>query len=126
MRKEVDRKFVGMEEKWEGIRRELEALREGLSLVGEKGTPIVTKFSSDFETTAPKEGEFFKDIETDTLTVTIEGETVTTQGETVPRVAIEGDKLAIEYSYRHIASAMAIGAGIGTLITAFIFGSFGG
>lgn len=121
----MERKFGGMEGKWEEIRRELEALREGISLIREKGTPIVSEFSSESETPTLKEGEFSKDL-ADTLTVTIDGETVTTQGETVPRVAIDGDQIVIEYSYRHIVSAMAIGAGIGTLVSAFIFGSFGG
>lgn len=34
--------------------------------------------------------------------------------------------VVVEYSYKHIASAMAVGAGIGTLATAFLLGSFSG
>lgn len=34
--------------------------------------------------------------------------------------------VVVEYSYRCIATAMAVGAGIGTLATAFLLGSFGG
>ncbi|KAK7073621.1 hypothetical protein SK128_018990 [Halocaridina rubra] len=34
--------------------------------------------------------------------------------------------VVVDYSYRHIATAMAVGAGIGTLATAFFLGSFSG
>lgn len=38
----------------------------------------------------------------------------------------KGKTIIVDHSYRHIASAMAVGAGIGTLATAFLLGSFSG
>ena len=45
-------------------------------------------------------------------------------GETVEKQ--EPSRSVVEYSYKHIASAMAVGASIGTLATAFFLGSFSG